>query len=153
MTEYDFSPAAVERYKEKQRGISRWVQETQKHNPPNPISSRPQAYRSSTYNGNTPTRRPSSNNQSARPSMHRSHTDASRRPNMRQPTRSYTTPAAVARPMAPPPPPLQLYSAPPVYGPVIVSVRVSYLPRGPTHRLISLCPTRTDTIQLQRKAS
>ncbi|KAG7444542.1 uncharacterized protein BT62DRAFT_921318 [Guyanagaster necrorhizus] len=37
MTEYDFSPAAIHRYREKQRSIHRWVSETKKHSPSNPF--------------------------------------------------------------------------------------------------------------------
>ncbi|KAK0440923.1 uncharacterized protein EV420DRAFT_1485775 [Desarmillaria tabescens] len=37
MTEYDFSPAAIHQYHEKQRSIHKWVTETKKHSPSNPF--------------------------------------------------------------------------------------------------------------------
>ncbi|KAK0203157.1 hypothetical protein DFS33DRAFT_964008 [Desarmillaria ectypa] len=37
MTEYDFSPAAIHQYHEKQRSIHKWVSETKKHSPSNPF--------------------------------------------------------------------------------------------------------------------
>ncbi|KAK7030416.1 hypothetical protein VNI00_014160 [Paramarasmius palmivorus] len=36
MTEYDYSPGAVERYQEKLRGIGRWAEETGRYRPANP---------------------------------------------------------------------------------------------------------------------
>ncbi|KAF9041740.1 hypothetical protein BDZ89DRAFT_1156371 [Hymenopellis radicata] len=121
MTEYDYSPEAVERYKDKQRSVHRWAVETSRHNPANPITLSKTPQRSHTYSGGTHRRSSSSSrpSSSARPQPRRSSTDNSRsghRSPPRQPTRSYTTPPVIPvqpyqsyayqpQPYFPPPPP------------------------------------------------
>lgn len=147
MTEYDFSPGAVSRYQEKQRGISRWVQETQRHIPPNPIQP---PRRSNTYNGGGTHIRSSSSasrqTTGSRPRAHRSKTDtqhsSSHRTHSRQPTRSYTTPMPSARVVAAPAPQPQVYFQPPQpHQQRIASVRF-FLPPCPLCLLTSPCYSR-----------
>ncbi|KAF9037509.1 hypothetical protein BJ165DRAFT_561012 [Panaeolus papilionaceus] len=49
MTEYDFSPAAYERAREKRESVSRWVDGTKLHEPPNPFLPLPGEQRTSSF--------------------------------------------------------------------------------------------------------
>ncbi len=111
MTEYDFSPAAIHQFQEKQRSIHRWVSETKKHSPSNPfVPELPQ--RAQTFNvvrPPPPERRVSSSSSrpttSSRPKHTRSRTEAyapksshSHSRQRQQPLRSTTTPVYPTRP-------------------------------------------------------
>ncbi|KIY69839.1 hypothetical protein CYLTODRAFT_210577 [Cylindrobasidium torrendii FP15055 ss-10] len=138
MTEYDYSPEAVEHYKEKQRVVGRWVAETQRHHPQNPFTHTPsvrqEPKRSNTYTSGS--RRPSSSSARPTPGSRRSSTDQARprRSQSRQPHRAQTlpvvhttqTPRAVA---APQPQQQQVYYRPQqVYAPAAAQVRRIILP-------------------------
>lgn len=113
MTEYDFSPAAIHQFQEKQRSIHRWVSETKKHSPSNPfVPELPQ--RAQTFNvvrppPPPPERRVSSSSSrpttSSRPKHTRSRTEAypsksshTHSRHRQQPSRSSTTPVYPTRP-------------------------------------------------------